>query len=286
MCQLNLYIVPSNIPEEEIIKIFEKYKLNISVESDYNLNELEEKFKFYSNSYHCDCDSIISRLQKEDASSFENYKIKKKNDDIEKLNKMKMLKPTDELKNYKRKYRKLSNQIDRLIEVLDRFREPIVDYEIKEREKIYALNLQDEEKSKMIEEILNPKLEEMNKKLENKVEYQNVLKDFNDNENKLVDFVSKNKDLNDTMIYNIADFEKRIAEHDFSDFICQFKNLKNLYKDLLKLSDKIYIYPFWQNDEAIEVKGVRQVDINNLDIEDLVFLPYNNLLKIESAKDK
>jgi len=275
MCQLNLYMVSNMVPIDEIINIFEKYNLDIGVENYYKLDELSGRCEFYSTSYHCDCKSIISRLQKENVSSFDAYKIKKKNEDIEKLKRIKTLKGT---KDYEARVKEFTNKQDKLLEIINSFSQNIFDYEEKETERIFALNLQDEERNKMFQETLYPKINEMHKELENNEEYQNASKD-------LQDYLTKNQDLADSTYYNIAEAERKIAEYDFSDFLEEFSNLKNAYREVLNFVDEICIYPFWQDGEALEIKDEKQVIIQNLNIDDLVFLPYRNLLKISSVKE-
>jgi len=268
-------MAPKNVPAEEIISIFEKYNLNTSMASYYKIDEMAERYEFYSTSCHCDCNSIISRLQNENVSSFDAYKIKKKNEDTEKLNRMKEVKAN---KDYEKRVKEFENERDRLWELLDSFSKNIIDYETEETEKILALNLQDEEQSKMFNEILYPKLNEMHKELDSNKEYQNTLKEFRD-------FLAENTDLDNSIYYNIADFEKTINEYDFSDFIDQFNSLKNTFREILELADEICIYPFWQDREPSEIKNKRQVVLQNLNIDDWVFLSYRNLLKIVSVRE-
>lgn len=270
MCQLNLYLVPKNVPEDNIINIFEKHDLYISKEIYYKFNEPLENYEFYSANLGCDCSSIISRLEEEDFSSFEDYKIRKKAEDINKLNKVKKLRASQ---GYKTKVRAFEKQRDKLWEVLDNFSEHIADYEAEERERIFALNIQEEEKSRMLHEILYPKLTEMYRTLESNKEYQNVYKEYRG-------YIAENADLQESIYYDIEEKEKNIAEYDFSDLHNQFSDLKNTYIEVLKLTNEIGVYPFWQDGEPLEIKGKRQVMIQNLTIEDLIFLPYRNLLQI------
>jgi len=267
-------MVPENVQAEKIIGIFEKHNLSISVESHYKLDDLADSYEIYSTNCHCDCDSIISRLQEKNVSSFDEYKIKKKEEDIKKLNRMKNLKSD---KDYEIRVKEFENERDKLFEVLNNFSKYISDYETEETENILALNLKEEEQTKMFYEILYPKRNEMYKELDNNKEYQNAIKKYHD-------FLSENSDLFESTYYNIEDFEKTITEYDFNDFIYQFSNLKNIYSEILELTDEICIYPFWQDAESLEIKDKRQVDIQNLNIDELVFLPYRNLLKISSVK--
>lgn len=180
MCQLNLYIVPKGVPKEEVISIFEKHNLYIIQNSHYNLNNLARNNEFYFTGSGCDCSSIISKLREENDSNFNSYKIRKKNEDIEKLNRMKRLKTS---KGYKTK---------------------------------------------------------------------------------------------------VKSDEKIVNEYEAINFDQQFSDLKNIFTDVLKFAKEIYIYPFWQDGELLEIKGERQVTIENLNIEDLIFLPYKNLLQIKA----
>lgn len=135
--------------------------------------------------------------------------------------------------------------------------------------------MKQEEQIKMIHEILYPKVNEMYKTLENNKEYQNALKEYQN-------YLIKNTDLNYSIYYDIKEKEKTVYEYDFSDFYEQFSNLKDAFIDVLKLAKEIYIYPFWQDEDLLEIKDERQVMIENLNIEDLIFLPYKNLLQIEA----
>lgn len=272
MCQLNLYMVPKSVPKEEVISIFEKHNLYIIKDSYYKFNDLARNYEFYSANSGCDCSSIISRLREENVSNFNAYKIRKKNEEIEKLNKMKRLKTSKE---YDTKVKEFENQRDKLWDVLESFSKHIDDYETEEQEKIFKSNLKQEEQIKMIHEILYPKVNEMYKTLEKNKEYQNALKEYQN-------YIIKNTDLNYSIYYDIKEKEKTVYEYDFSDFYEQFSNLKDAFIDVLKLAKEIYIYPFWQDEDLLEIKDERQVMIENLNIEDLIFLPYKNLLQIEA----
>lgn len=215
MCQLNLYIVPKTVPQDQIINIFQRYNLFIEEHRYHKLDYFDEGYSLFASKGACDCGSIISKLQEEKVDSFEFYKVKKKQEDVEKLNRIKELKAS---KDYKKKVKEFTKQRDKFWETMDDFSKHIHDFETKETERIFELKLQ-------------------------------------------------------------------IVEYDFSDFYEQFNNLNNAIIETLKIAKEIYIYPFWQNDEPLELKGERQVILKNLKIEDLVFIPYNNLLKVTSFEE-
>jgi len=222
-------MVPKNVAARDIINTFQKYNLDISEVPYYKIGGLEESYKFYSTNGHCDCGSTISKLQNENVNSFDRYKIKKKDEDIKKLNRMKKLKSS---KDYEERAKAFQAKNDYLLEL--------------------ARNL-------------------------NGKEYKSDYKDFED-------FINENSDLNDSIYTNIEEFEKEINEYNFNDFIYEFNNLKNICSEILKLADEICIFPFWQAGEVIEIENKKEVTFENLSINDLVFLPYKNLLKVISFK--
>lgn len=274
MCQLNLYIVPKNIPTQKVMSIFEKNNSDVIVSEHYKLDELVDKYEFYCTSGHCDCNSIISRLQEEDFSSFEEYKVKKKQEDIEKLNRIKDLKATED---YEVRVKKFEEESGRLLKALEDYIKYINEYQIRESERISSLNLQEEEKTKIFNEVYFAKIKELNNELEENEEYQNAMKKYQD-------FLSENSDLFESIYFNAEDFEERIVSYDCRDFGEEFSTLKNICTEILEISDELCIYPFWQNEEPLDFKELNKVCIESLCIEDLIFLPYKNLLKIKSQK--
>lgn len=274
MCQLNLYMVPKKITTQKVMDIFEKNHLEVIVSEYYKIDEFVDSYEFYCTSYHCDCNSIISRRQEEDFSSFEEYKEKKKEEDLEKLNRIKTLKSS---KGYDIRARELEEKSNTLFELANEHRKHIDDYEVEESERIASLNLQEEERTKMFNEIFLLKLSKLHNELENNKEYQKAMKEY-------YEFLTENDEMFESIYFNIEEFEKRIEEYDYNDFIEEFYSLKNICTEVLKVADEICIYPFWQNEEPLGLKEIRQVEIKNFCIEDLNFLPYKNLLKIKAHK--
>lgn len=268
MCQLNLYMVSKNISTKEVVSIFNKNGWYISKESYYKINELEEKYEFYSEGY-CDCKSIISTLKDETVSTFDEYKIKKKNADVEKLSRMRKIKG---MKDYKVRVKELENKRDKLFKIIENFFMEIEDYESKEGDKIRNLNLSDEE-NKIYRERLHVKLDDMFKRVEETKEFQDASGNYHN-------FINQNRDLNDSIYYDIDEHEKIINEYDFSDFYDEYNSLKDTYSEILEYSEEVCIYPFWQDGKTIEIKNRRQVKFSNLDINDLIFLPYRTMLTI------
>lgn len=274
MCQLNLYMVPKKIPTQKVMDIFQKNHLEVIVSEYYKLDEFVDSYEFYCTSYHCDCNSIISRLQEEDLSSFEEYKEKRKEEDLEKLKRMKILKAS---KDYDIRARELEEKSNTLLELSNEHTKYIDDYEAEERERIDSLGLQEEERTKMFNEVFLPKLSELYNELENNKEYQKAMEEY-------YEFLTENDEMFQSIYFNIEEFQKRIDEYDYNDFIEEFYSFKNICTEVLELADEICIYPFWQNEEPLDLKKIRQVEVQNLCIEDLTFLPYKNLLKIKVHK--
>lgn len=266
MCQLNLYLIPKIIPAEEVVSIFKSSGLDICLDTYYKLDALTEKYNCYAASYRCDCGSIISKLKDDETKTFDEYKIKKKNDNIEKLKRMKALKAAED---YDIRVREYEAERDRLQSIANSFRAYIHDYETEEFQRIKNLNISEKEKVKMVDEALRSKHDE----LEKNEDYQKALSIY-------WDFSDANRDLGESIYYNIEENEKMIESYNFSDFYDQYNNLKNAFTDILKLTEEICIYPFWQDEEPMIIVDRSQIAIDNLTIGDLAYLPYRNLLTV------
>ncbi|SHJ10028.1 hypothetical protein SAMN02745163_01304 [Clostridium cavendishii DSM 21758] len=270
MCQLNLYMIPKNIPREKVISVFKKNNFYIREESYYKFDDLSEKYEFYHISSHCDCNSIISRLQEENVNSFEEYKVKKKLEDTDKLSRMKKIKCS---KDYKKKARKFKKQKEKLRNRAYRLHDIVSDWTDEEIEWGLEKFLVSEELEKIRSANRFEKLNRLFREIEKEKEYKKAFGRYNE-------YMDKNKDLFDSIYYNISKYQKEIAEYDFSDFNEGYEQLQNLYRDILKLTNEICVYPFWQNEEQIKIEDRKEVKIEDLSVDDLVFLPYRNILKV------
>jgi len=163
------------------------------------------------------------------------------------------------------------------MEALEGFHRHIFDYESRESERISCLNLQDEETIKEFNKAYLLKLKELHSELTQNEEYQNAMKKYSE-------FLSENSDLFESTYFNIEEFEKEIIENEYEDSYKEFCNLKYIYTKILEVAEEICIYPFWQNEELLNIGEIRKICIESLCIEDLIFLPYKDLLKIKSAK--
>jgi hypothetical protein len=219
MCQLNIYMVPKTVPPEEVINLFEKSGLNVGLETYYKIEALTEDFNLYSTKGHCDCNSVISKLQDEGCNSFEEYKIKKKREDVEKLNKMKTLKSMED---YKARLIDYTTERDRLWEIVNNFKTYLQEFETGEYKRIKKLNIPESEKVKMIHKILCSKQEE----LEKNEDYQKAFKTYRD-------FSKKNSDLEESIYYDIDKYEEIVAGYSFDDFYSEYNNIKSAFTEIL-----------------------------------------------------
>lgn len=271
MCQLNLYLVPKSVPEEEVINSIEKHVKGIA-ESKYIIDALANSYNFYCG-YGCDCHSYVSRLQDEEAGSFDEFKAKKKDEDIKKLARMKSLKESED---YQQRIDKFNYEKDAVWARVESFTSPIEAYRDEQIEMLTSLNLQEKEELEQLY-LIAAKEKEMFDEVESIKEYQAAYKVYQD-------YMKANADLRESARYDIEENEKLVAEYDFGDYYEEFKNLRNIFAEVLKIADEICLYPFWMDEGPMEIKGERQVDIEDLKIDDLVFLPYKNLLKINRGR--
>jgi hypothetical protein len=259
-------MVPKAVPPEEVINIFKKFGLNVVSETYYKIDNLIEEFNLYSTKAHCDCGSIISKLQDERCNSFDEYKLKKKGEDLEKLNNMKTLKDRYD---YETTLNDYMNERNRLWNIVNSFKPYIQKFQMEEYERIKKLNIEKAEKVKMIDEMLRSKHGDSEKNQE----YQKASKTYRD-------FLKGNSDLEESIDYDIEKNESVIADYKFEDFYEEYNDIKSAFTEILKLTKEICVYPFYQDNEKMVIVERRQVRIDSLEIDNLTFLPYRSLLVV------
>lgn len=120
------------------------------------------------------------------------------------------------------------------------------------------------------------KTSKMRSKTEKSIESKIIAKEY-------MKFLKDNNlmNLSDYYYNNINERKNIIENTDYTDIHIEYNEYKKIFIEMLELVDEISIYPFWQNINKLKVKGIKEVYINDLKIEDLVFHPYHHLLTIK-----
>lgn len=246
MCQLNIYMLKNNVNDEDVSKCFEygKYCQNISIQID----KLSEGYKSYCNNFFmCDCNSILCKLKDKKGlyDSYEDYFEKTK---AEQLNQLYEIRDFLLLPNSKETLEKFKNECELVFQKT--LNEPLKNNGNQTFE-------------------VGPKMNE----------YQ--------------EFLAKNKFLwnanlyclekNSDSIYPICidDAIDKAKNASMQDITKEFDSLVKQIENMLKLSDDVKIFAYWQDGEPLHhIKEEKTVSFHELKIEDVVFLDYKQILTI------
>ena len=75
----------------------------------------------------------------------------------------------------------------------------------------------------------------------------------------------------------IANVEKKTIGTQETEYV----ELKNFIDEILKHANEIKLYSFWQDGEPLYIKNEKQVYQDELKIDNIIYLNYNELLTIE-----
>ena len=249
MCQLNVYVVPKSVTEEQVKKCFENINIVSNITQEFNIEALK-KYNFYSYTYTCNCGSLISRLaESEDAEQYDSYSAYTKNECMEKLNKLYAIKALQQDPDYKKKFDEYFN----------------------ERERLFMAYLE-------ASEHLTPDINE-----HDTPEYLAFSKYMEDNpllEDSSVYPLVPDEDFPfNTVDEEIEQVEKNLALIDQESE--EFKELKKTLSKLLQISPEVKIFAYWMsgNNPTILQKGQR-IKLEELNELILAKLPYEKLLTI------
>lgn len=74
--------------------------------------------------------------------------------------------------------------------------------------------------------------------------------------------------------------QKHAQFNNFDQQEAEYNNLLNFLDDILKQTDKVLLYSFWQSDEPIVINQIKTISRKDLKIDDIAFLNYNDILII------
>ena len=295
MCQFNLIFV-NNFKNEKLLKT-------------NGYNSFEENFKDYSAfaTDSCNCGSFVTSMSEYDGDNYSEMINDLNTTELKRLNTIKefMSKP-----NYKELKEKFLADKAILASNLEKFFEPISNYEM---EQIDLL------KSKYTGEEFGKQLNLLYKEIDKKLQKIENSSEYKEAEEKFEKFLEDNQLMDDSTLYYLTAEEeaadKEIFENILADELSdedllnepieefdeeeesmvidtiiekiknksandyeEFSDYKKLFEELLKNEDAILFGCIW--DEPGKFSIVKEVNFNDLKIEDLASLEYNQIVKI------
>lgn len=245
MCQLNLYIIPKCVDIQKVLDIMKEhldYNKPECVNDDNFLPELQNNYNiFISAGMRCNCNTIQGFYQDHQNITWSELKKELINKEQTKLLEIKQVLQRPDYKEYKNQFNNKSNE--------------------------YSAQMQ------------SAKGEEYNNALENLQklfsEHSALLtastfyERYTDDTKSTLDF---------TAIDNaIANVEKKTIVTQETEYV----ELKNFIDEILKHTNEIKLYSFWQDSEPLYIKNEKQLYQDELKIDNIIYLNYNELLTIE-----
>jgi len=291
MCQLNVYMIDKYVPGVDVKEIFNKHHHH----SFENINETvviknyDDDYNYYEASTNkCDCGSIIGFLTNTNVN-YKNYiEYLEKNDkhDVVKLYKIKNILKQP---NYEEKLKSIISYRDTLFSKLEDFKKDIKEKEVTLSELSLKQNpnIKDQVKIKQTTEEIN----KLKSNLDDNKEYKMLELSYND-------FIDRNSDFIASQNYTLEfkkdwwqeniDLAINKCEANYHHHVnAEFNHLKFVLNDILKLTNEVKLFSFWQNDAEHEndyfnsINEVKSTTLNELCIDDLVFLNYKDVITIK-----
>ena len=244
MCQLNLYIVKKGTNKDEMIKLLKKYFIFEGaerVDDEVLLEEVKDDYDVYvSAPMGCNCGTVQSMFQ--DAEVQTSWQEFKSGLISKELKRLEILKEFFESPDYEDKVKRIDEKSKELI---------------KKRENA---------KGRELEQIMKETQEFIK---ENSLVYECMKynKHIDENGNEVVFH---------TIQEDIDNVEKNVA----CNADAEFEVLKNFVDDVLKITDEIKLFSYWQDGDLPVVEKEDYAFQDELKIENIVFMPYKTLLTI------
>jgi len=294
MCQLNVYMIDKFVSGVDVKEIFNKHHHHNfeNINEEVVIKNYDDDFNYYEASNNrCDCGSVLGKLNNYIGkfNTYCEYLESNKKDKVLKLYKIKELLLS---RDYNQQLEKLLTTKNELFTKLNDYNHKIKDLEIElaDLQITDKPNLQDQIKIKQ----LSSKLREAKNNLDNNNHYKLAREVYED-------YIAKNELLissqNYTLEYKKDWWQENIdlainkAEHEYHDHTnAEFNHLKFILNDILKLTDEVKLFSFWQGDAEREndyfnsLTEVKTTTLDELKLEDLIFLNYKDVVTIKRPK--
>lgn len=293
MCKLNVYMIDKFVPGIEVKEIFghHHHKTFENINSEIELKDYDDKYNYYEASAgRCDCSSVVGLLSdyKDKFSTYVDYLRSINKEDIVKLYEIKkvLLSP-----DYESDLNQVLNIRDKLFARLENYRKDLKDLELKRSELMVTSkpNIQDQIEIKKLASEIEKEKERLNNDNEYKV-LNYAYEKFIEVNQPLI--LSRNYTLENKKDWWQENIDLKISkvEHESHMHVnAEFNHLKFILNDVLKLTPEVKIFSFWQEDEWKEydnLKEVKTISINDLSLDDLLFLDLREVVTITRSNYK
>lgn len=290
MCQLNVYMIDKFVSGIDIKEIFNKHHHQSfeNINEEVVIKNYDDDYNYYEASNNrCDCGSVLGKLNNYIGkfNTYTEYLESNKKDKVLKLYKIKELLLSDD---YNQQLENLLTTKNELFTKLNNFNNNIKELEVQlaDLQVNPKPNLQDQIKIKQ----LTNEIKTAKSNLDSDNHY-NLVKSYYE------DYIAKNELLLSSQNYTLEhkkdwwqeniDLAISKAEHEYHDHTnAEFNHLKFILNDILKLTDEVKLFSFWQGDAEREnnyfnsLTEVKTTTLNDLKLDDLVFLNYKDVVTI------
>lgn len=268
MCKRVLLIFKNTYNQDIIMKIFEKYKYEICINPYYNLSNFSKDYLTYSSNSSCDCDNFISFLRDYNDNNFRKYI---KNENVAEMKRAKKIHTLKNRKDFEEIYVKYSKKFNSFDNERQQLFKKSFDFNKSERMKIDNLNLSEKELDEFEYNLyLNIK------KIDDEIINSNQYKLYNKNQ---VRFLRKNSYIHISKQYSYQKYLKynKLTVNNLYRKMNRFKLILN---ELFQEISEFYIYSFKDTCDPLEINHTLTTKYNELNLDTLLFLKYDTLLKI------
>lgn len=293
MCQLNVYMIDKYVSGIDVKEIFNKHHHHNfeNINEEIVIKNYDDDYNYFEASNHrCDCGSIIGKLNN-CVGKFNTYEEYLRSQEKDKILKLYKIKDLLQLPDYEQRLNSTLSTRDELFDKFTRLSKPIQDIDIE------ISNIQLKSKPNLQEQVrlkhLNSARKELQQKIENSHEYQlskSIYEEFISNNEAIISSQNYTLEYKKDWWQENIDLAISKAEHECHDHTnAEFNHLKFVLNDIFKLTNEVKLFSIWQSDAKTErdyfnsLKEVKTTTINDLTLEDLVFLNYKDVITIKKA---
>lgn len=287
MCKLNVYMIDKFVPGIDVKEIFNHHHHRgfENINNEIELKNYDDKYNYYeASAKRCDCGSVVGMLS-DYSGKFGSYAEYLNSIDKENISKLYKIKDILEDSEYESKLNSVLSVRDEMFSKLDSYTKRLKELEARLSEITVTSkpNIQNHIAIKKLTREVN----EIKKSLENNHDYKMLELSYNDfiSRNELL-IASRNYTLENKKDWWQENIDNKIsrAEHECHIHVnAEFNHLKYILKDVLRITEEIKLFSFWQEDECHEynnLQEIKSVKISDLNLEDLLFLNLKQVLTI------